>query len=86
LSWEDGWIPLTQRLTAGTHAAVRDHGRRYWTFVKFEVDSVAAFRNFRLHSRIRMVVRDDTGRVTRWNWIRAIVERRGAFKIYSTDD
>jgi len=43
-------------------------------------------RNFTLHSRLRFVVCDDEGRTHEMAWLRAITERKGRFKIYSTQD
>ena len=44
------------------------------------------YRNFSLHNHLVLVARDDEGRVQRWNWLRAAAERKGTFKIYSTQD
>lgn len=86
LGWEDGWIALDQRLRSGISGAVGDYAGDDWTFVRFEIDSIATFRNFRLHRVTRMVAIDDHGATVRMPWVRAIAERKGRFKIYSTDD
>jgi hypothetical protein len=87
LTWEDGWMFLNARLLSGTGGAIADHGGRPLTFVRFErTDTTRAFRNFRLHHGLVLVARDDDGRLVRQTWLRSVAERRGRFKIYSTDD
>ena len=49
-------------------------------------DSVGVYRNFRLLSGLRMIVRSDEGRTEEWRWVRAVVERKGVYKIYSLND
>lgn len=86
LTWEDGWTALGNRLLAGSRQAVQDFGGGWVEFVRFEVDSTTKYRNFTMHGRLTMVVRDDHGQLQRWRWLRAVVERRGRFKIYSMTD
>ncbi len=86
LTWEDGWTALGNRLQAGSRQATQDFGGRWVEFVRFERDTVSRYRNFSLHQRLVMVVRDDTGALQRWSWLRAVAERKGRFKIYSTTD
>jgi hypothetical protein len=86
LTWEDGWISLTQRLMAGCAGAVGDYGGQLFKFVRFESDSVAHYKNFKLHMRLRLIALDDQGRAVAMRWVRAVAERKGRFKIYSTDD
>ena len=86
LTWEDGWRVLSVRLEAGCSEAIRDHGGRYYQFLRFEAESTAHYRNFKLMSRLTLVARDDDGQVQRMRWLRAVVERKGVFKIYSTSD
>ena len=86
LTWEDAWISLTQRLTSGCAGAIGDYGGRSYQFLRFEVDSVARYKNFKLHMGLRLVARDDQGQTTQMHWVRSVAERKGRFKIYSTDD
>ena len=86
LSWEDGWTPLLQRLISGCASAVGDYGLHGYEFQRFETDSVAHYKNFTLYSRVTLVAKDDEGKIQRMRWLRAIVERKGRFKIYSTTD
>jgi hypothetical protein len=86
LTWQDGWMSLDQRLRAGVSGAVGTLGGQHWRFVRFERDSVARFRNFRLHLGLRLIAMDDQGRTVPMVWLRAVAERQGRFKIYSTDD
>ena len=41
---------------------------------------------FTMRSRLTLIARDDEGTVHRMTWLRAVVERKGRVKIYSTDD
>lgn len=86
LTWEDGWRVLDVRLLGGCNGAVQDHGGRHYEFVRFECDSTMRYRNFVLYSRLTLVVKNDLGQTERWGWLRAVAERRGRFKIYSTRD
>ena len=86
LEWDDAWRILYARLHAGSSHAIRDYGGRPYQFVRFDVDSTMQYRNFRMQSRLAMVVRNDEGRLESWTWLRAVVARKGRWKIYSTDD
>lgn len=87
IRWEDAWVILGARMNAGCGHAIRDYGGHWYQFVRFEEgDTVQVFRNFRMHSKLVLVARDDMGQVQRMKWLRGVVERRGSFKIYSTED
>ncbi len=83
----DGWRALGNRLTAGSRGAVSDHGGQAWTFVRIEATAgVKAYRNFRLHRGLVLVAKDSAGEEKRFDFLRAAVERKGVFKIYSLRD
>ena len=87
LQWEDGWRVLDMRLLSGTNDAVGEFGGHYWQFLRFErTDTVAVYKNFRLHNGLVLVVRDERGGTERWGWLRSVAERNGRFKIYSVRD
>ncbi len=86
LEWEDAWRILWARMHAGCAHAVRDYGGHYYQFLGFEGDTVLRFRNFKLHARLVLVARNDMGQTVRMKWLRTAAERKGAFKIYSTED
>lgn len=86
LTWEEGWTPLLQRLISGCASAVNEYGMHWFAFQRFETDSIAHYKNFTLYSRVTLVAKDDEGKIQRMRWLRAIVERKGRFKIYSTAD
>ena len=66
---------------------MRDHGGHVYQFLRFErPDSIARYRNFKLLSGLTLVARSDEGRIEAWRWMRAVAERKGVFKIYSTED
>jgi hypothetical protein len=90
LQWQDAWTILHARLRSGCGQALGDYGGTPYQFLRFEklgrADSTFRYRNFTLHNGLFMVVRNPAGQIERWNWLRSVAERRGAFKIYSTTD
>jgi len=86
LQWQDAWTILYARIHSGCRSAVGDFGGRAYEFVRFEKDSIFVYRNFKLHRGLVMVARNDAGETVRMGWLRTVAERKGAFKIYSTDD
>ncbi|MFN8587384.1 MAG: hypothetical protein U0704_06240 [Candidatus Eisenbacteria bacterium] len=86
LQWEDAWKIQYARLRAGVIHARRDFGGHWYQLVSVRADSVARYRNFTLHSGVTIVAKDDTGVMHEWKWLRAVAERKGRFKIYSTED
>jgi hypothetical protein len=86
IQWDDAWKILYARLHAGCMHALRDEGGHLYELQSVRADSVAHYRNFTLHSRVTIVVKDDLGQVQTWRWLRGIAERKGRFKIYSTED
>jgi len=78
--------PLQQRLISGCASAVEDEGGRALEYQSIRADSVAHYRNFTLYQRVTLTAKDDTGGIRRMRWLRAIAERRGRYKIYSTTD
>jgi hypothetical protein len=86
LTWEDAWRILYARMHAGCSHAIRDYGGHAYEFVGWKTDSIAHYRNFNLYSRLTLIARDDEGQIQRMQWLRAVAERKGSFKIYSTED
>lgn len=91
LTWLDAWKILWARLHAGVAHSIRDQGGHYYKFLRIEYaktdrPAIMRYRNFRMHNGLILVVQNDEGQVERWTWLRAVVERKGRFKIYSTDD
>jgi hypothetical protein len=83
----DGWRTLGNRLSSGSRGAVSDHGGQGWAFVRIEATAgVRAYRNFRLHRGLVLVAKDAAGKEARFDFLRAAVERKGVFKIYSLRD
>ncbi|HYM81115.1 MAG TPA: hypothetical protein VEY91_06855 [Candidatus Limnocylindria bacterium] len=86
LMWEDGWLILSARLRSGCRTAVADEGGRVLNFVRFESDTTARYRNFKLHNGLALVARNDRGEEERHTWLRSVAECKGMFKIYSVND
>jgi hypothetical protein len=86
LTWEDAWRVLHARLLNGNNSALIENGGRPCEFVRIEVDSVTAYKNFKLHNGVTLVTRNAGGQLERQAWIRSIAERKGRFKIYSVRD
>jgi hypothetical protein len=86
IEWTDGWLFLYARVHAGCAHAARDWGGHTYHFARFESESTQVFKNFKLHSGLTLVARDEFGQLQRMTWLRSVIERKGAFKICSTDD
>jgi hypothetical protein len=87
LQWDDAWKILYARQHAGCMHALRDYGGHYYQFLRFQpIESLGVYRNFKLHSHLVLVTKDDTGQIQEWHWLRSVAERNGRFKIYSTND
>lgn len=83
----DAWALLGPRNLGGTARALNAYAGRSLTFVRWDrADTVARYRNFRLHQGLSLVVRDADGREESLDVVRAVAERRGRFKIYSMKD
>jgi hypothetical protein len=87
LKADDAWMFLEPRNTSGIRSVIGDHEGRYLEFLRFERRAPAkAFNNFRLHQGLVMVVRNERGEEERLDHLKAVVERKGRFKIYSMRD
>ncbi len=86
LTGEDAWRVLYPRLVNGNNSALISYGGGLYEFLRFEVDSVAKYKNFKLHNGVTLVARGADGEETRMDWIRSIAERSGRFKLYSVRD
>jgi hypothetical protein len=87
LTADDAWGPLAVRLTSGIAGALSEFGNAELEYVGVEETlGVKEFRNFRLHRGIVITVRDEAGETRALRFVRTIAERKGRFKIYSTDD
>lgn len=90
LTWLDAWRVLYVRLLSGTRDATGDYGGRYYEFLRWErtdpEDTLAVYKNFKLHNKLLLVAHDDEGQIVKMHWLRSVAERKGRFKIYSTRD
>ncbi len=87
ITWQDGWLFLYGQLHQGCGQAIRDHGGQGYQFVRFDRDGATThYKNFNLYNGLILVARDDAGTIQRFRWMRAAVERKGRFKIYSVKD
>jgi len=87
LTVEDAWLLLGNRNTGGISRALQDHAGRHVRFVRWERgETVATYRNFRLHHRLSLVVLNEQGAEERLDVVRSVAERRGTFKLYSMKD
>ena len=83
----EAWYLLAQRNHGGISRALGDHAGQHLQFVRWErADTVALYRNFRLHNGLTLVVTDEAGAEQTLDVVRAIAERRGVFKLYSLHD
>jgi len=86
VTWEDAWTMHYARIHAGSSHAVRDYGGHVYQFMGFERDSLMHYKNFTLHNHLILVAKDDLGEVQKMRWLRSVAERKGRFKIWSTND
>ncbi len=84
ITWQDGWLFLYGQLHQGCGQAIRDYGGHWYEFVRFDRDGATThYKNFDLYNGLILVARDDAGKLQNFRWLRAAVERKGRFKIYS---
>jgi len=86
LQWQDAWFFTLTRNRKGCGDAMRDYGGANYELVGIKADSTMRYRNFRMYSRILITVVHDGSDTLRWNWVKAVVERRGRFKLLSLRD
>jgi hypothetical protein len=88
LTAEDAWRPLAMRLSGGIAGAMSELGGRQLRLERVEATlGVKEYVNFRLHRGIVITARDETtGERVETRFLRTVVERKGRYKIYSTDD
>jgi hypothetical protein len=86
IQWDFAWMVLYGRLHGGCSQTIRDYGGHYYEFLSLQPDSIMQYKNFKMYSRISMFVRNEDGQIEQWKWLRAVVERKGRYKIYSTTD
>ena len=49
-------------------------------------DSTLQYKNFKMYSRLKIVVRDANANTVKWDWVKAIVARKSQYKILSLRD
>src|SRR5262245_53962388 len=86
LRWDDAWQILWGRLNGGSVASVREYEGHVYQFVSIRAESIAAYRNFRLHNMVTITAKDDEGQIRTFVFVRSIAERKGRYKIYSLRD
>lgn len=84
---DDAWFLLDARLRGGVSKLLDEYAGQHLAFVRWDrTDTVAVFRNFRLHNGLSLVVRDESGREVALPHVRAVAERKGQFKLQSLRD
>ena len=86
LHHDDAWKILYARMHAGVVHANRDYGGDKYQFVSFTADSVMKYKNFTMYSKLKLNSVGPDGGLVSMTWLRAVVERKGRVKIYSTED
>jgi hypothetical protein len=83
----EAWYLLAQRNHGGISRALGDYAGQHLQFVRWERgDTVALYRNFRLHNGLTLVVTDESGALQKLDVVRSVAERKGVFKLYSLHD
>lgn len=84
---DDAWFMLDGRLRGGVSKLLSERGGQDLAFVRWDrADTVALYKNFRLHNGLSLVVRDESGREVALPYVRAVAERKGQFKLQSLRD
>lgn len=86
IHWSDAWFFAMTRNRKGCSQAVRDLAGTTYDLVRVRADSTLRYRNFTLYTRITLTVRGCAGDTLNWDWVRAVVARKGAYKILSLKD
>jgi hypothetical protein len=86
IGWGDAWFFLYTRNHKGCGLAVEDWGGQTYHFIGVTCDSTMQYRNFKMYSKLRILVGNDNADTLKWDWVKAVVERRQRFKILSLKD
>ena len=89
--WSDAWFFQLTRNHKGCGLAMADWGGHKYRYLGMTCDSTFRYRNFTMYSRLKILVRPDSAAgegadTLKWDWIKAVVARRGRFKILSLRD
>lgn len=84
---DDAWLLLDGRLQGGVSKLLGERGGQHLAFVRWDrADTIALYRNFKLHNGLSLVVRDEEGREVALPHVRAVAERRAMYKLQSLRD
>jgi len=84
---DDAWQLTHGRFQAGIQRFLRTYKDEPIVFVRFDrADTIARYRNFRLHNGLTMVIRSADGIEERVDFVRAVAERKGRFKLQGVSD
>jgi len=84
--WQDAWFFQVTRNRKGCGLAMTDWGGHDYKYVGISCDSTLQYRNFKLYSRLKIAVVPEGADTVRWDFVKAIVSRKGSFKILSMRD
>jgi hypothetical protein len=87
LTADDAWLLLNNRNHGGIARALQGYGGRHLQFVRWERrDTIAIYKNFKLHHGLTLVVTNEDGKEEWLDVVRSVAERKGRFKLYSLKD
>jgi hypothetical protein len=86
IQWGDAWFFLYTRNHKGCGQAIEDWGGQNYHFIGVTCDSTKQYKNFKMYSKLKIVVRGANADTVKWDWVKAIVERRQRFKILALRD
>jgi len=86
IQWEDAWFFLQTRNHKGCGQAINDWGGQPYHFIGVTCDSTLQYKNFKMYSRLKIVVRDANANTVKWDWVKASVARKSQYKILSLRD
>ena len=86
VQWEDAWFFLQTRNHKGCGQAIDDWGGQPYHFIGVTCDSTLQYKNFKMYSKLKIIVRDANADTLKWDWVKAIVARKSQYKILSLRD
>jgi hypothetical protein len=86
IQWEDAWFFLQTRNHKGCGQAISELGGQECQFLGVTCDSTKQYKNFKMYSKLKIIIRDANADTVKWDWVKAIVERNRQFKILALRD
>jgi len=86
IQWADAWFFLYTRNHKGCGLAMNDWGGQNYQFIGVTCDSTMQYKNFKMYSKLKIIVGNANADTVKWEWVKAIVERKQRVKILALRD